>query len=210
MMNRLIQSNSSTDSPLLPSTDAEDKELVERVKKGDERAFETLFLRYSSKLTQYLTFIVGDNDIGCDLAQEAFITAWNKLPNLENNADFKTWLYRIGVNKTRDHFRHVKLIRWIIWPTTNEEEDLLPGLSTEQGFEQRVEEAEIIKMAWNNVSPKYRSCLYLDIFEDMTQHGIAILLDMSERSVRRYIQLGKEQLRASYINAVNEAKHQHK
>ncbi len=67
-----------------------------------------------------------------------------------------------------------------------------------------MEEAEFISKIMAQVSAKYRPCLYLDIFEDMKQQEIADLLSISERTVRRYIFLGKEQLRKAYERFTNQ------
>lgn len=172
-----------------------DEELVARFQAGDVSAFNQLFQRYEQLLCKYLVGLVGD-DCAFDLAQETFIAAYRKLPGMQQVLSFRAWLYQVATNSARDHWRHRKLIRWLPW--IEHKELSADGHIFVAGPEQQVEEAELISKVMNRVSPVYRPCLYLDIFEDMRQQEIADLLGMSKRTVRRYIFLGKEQLRKAY------------
>ncbi len=172
-----------------------DEDLVARFQAGDVSAFNQLFQRYEQPLCKYLVGLVGD-DYAYDLAQDTFIATYRKLPGIQEVLSFRAWLYQVATNLARDHWRHTKLIRWLPWIEHKE-------LSADRhifaaGPEQQVEEAELISKVMNQVSSTYRPCLYLDIFEDMRQQEIADLLGMSKRTVRRYIFLGKEQLRKAY------------
>ncbi|MFM7705206.1 MAG: RNA polymerase sigma factor RpoE [Rubrivivax sp.] len=75
--------------------------LVERVKRGDARAFELLVLKYRRRIERLVSRIVRDPDSVADVAQETFIRAYRALPNFRGESAFYTWLYRIAVNTAR-------------------------------------------------------------------------------------------------------------
>src|SRR5436305_2085303 len=90
-------------------------ELIELARAGDREAFTRLFQRYNQQICTYLGRLVGNADLGRDLAQETFLHAWESLPALRSELSFKSWLYRIATNLARSHLRHEKLIRWLPW-----------------------------------------------------------------------------------------------
>ena len=57
-----------------------DQQLVERVQKGDNRAFDLLVLKYQHKIFGLISRYVRDHDEIKDVAQEAFIKAFRALP----------------------------------------------------------------------------------------------------------------------------------
>lgn len=80
-----------------------DQELVERVQRGDKKAFDTLVLKYQQKIVKLITRYVRDQDEALDVAQEAFIKAYRALPNFRGDSAFYTWLYRIAINTAKNH-----------------------------------------------------------------------------------------------------------
>ncbi|MEB0138582.1 MULTISPECIES: RNA polymerase sigma factor RpoE [unclassified Undibacterium] len=77
--------------------------LVERVQRGDKKAFELLVSKYQRKLMRLVSRLVYDHAEAEDVVQEAFIKAYRALPNFRGDAAFYTWLYRIGINTAKNH-----------------------------------------------------------------------------------------------------------
>ncbi len=80
-----------------------DKQLVERVKRGDKRAFDLLTLKYLHKIISLVGRYLRDKDEVQDVAQEAFIKAYRALPNFRGDSAFYTWLYRIAINTAKNY-----------------------------------------------------------------------------------------------------------
>ncbi|MDR3394218.1 MAG: RNA polymerase sigma factor RpoE [Parasulfuritortus sp.] len=80
-----------------------DRQLVERARQGDKRAFELLVEKYQRRLHRLLSRMVRDAEEVEDIAQETFIKAYRALPNFRGDAAFYTWLYRIGVNTAKNY-----------------------------------------------------------------------------------------------------------
>lgn len=86
--------------PVVPIVDV-DAQLVERVQRGDQRAFEMLVVKYERRIQRLIARMVRDVDLVEDIAQEAFIRAYRALPNFRGESAFYTWLYRIAVNTAK-------------------------------------------------------------------------------------------------------------
>lgn len=81
-------------------TDA-DAPLVERVKRGDMKAFEMLVVKYQRRIERLIGRMVRDVDLVPDIAQETFIRAYRAIPQFRGESAFYTWLYRIAVNTAK-------------------------------------------------------------------------------------------------------------
>ena len=75
--------------------------LVERVKRGDTRAFEMLVVKYQRRVERLIARMIRDPDLVQDVAQESFIRAYRALPQFRGDSAFYTWLYRIAVNTAK-------------------------------------------------------------------------------------------------------------
>ena len=80
-----------------------DQALVERVQRGDKRAFDLLVSKYQRKIFRLLSRLIRDPGEIEDVAQEAFIKAYRALPNFRGESAFYTWLYRIAIYTAKNH-----------------------------------------------------------------------------------------------------------
>ncbi len=85
-----------------------DAPLVERVKRGDQRAFEMLVVKYQRRIERLIGRMVRDTDLVPDIAQETFIRAYRALPQFRAESAFYTWLYRIAVNTAKKALMDLK------------------------------------------------------------------------------------------------------
>jgi RNA polymerase sigma-70 factor (ECF subfamily) len=85
-----------------------DEALVERVKRGDVRAFEMLVVKYQRRIERLIGRMVRDVDLVADIAQETFIRAYRALPQFRAESAFYTWLYRIAVNTAKKALMDMK------------------------------------------------------------------------------------------------------
>jgi RNA polymerase sigma-70 factor (ECF subfamily) len=90
---------------LAPDVDAP---LVERVQRGDQRAFEMLVVKYRRRIERLIARMVRDVDLVEDIAQETFIRAYKALPQFRGDSAFYTWLYRIAVNTAKKSLMQLK------------------------------------------------------------------------------------------------------
>ena len=79
-----------------------DRELVRRVQKGDDRAFDLLFHRYRYRIYALISRYVSNKEDIEDVLQESFAKAFRALHRFRGESEFFTWLYRIAVNSAKN------------------------------------------------------------------------------------------------------------
>ena len=85
-----------------------DRELVEKAKQGDQGAFEQLVLDNQNKVYALALRMVDDREEAADLAQEAFVKAWQGMKSFQGESSFATWIYRLTTNVCIDWLRRQK------------------------------------------------------------------------------------------------------
>lgn len=80
-----------------------DKQLIDRVKKGEKAAYDLLVLKYQQRIVNLVSRFVRNQSDALDVTQEAFIKAYRALPNFRGESAFYTWLYRIAVNTAKNY-----------------------------------------------------------------------------------------------------------
>jgi RNA polymerase sigma-70 factor (ECF subfamily) len=76
----------------------EERRLIERSRRGELAAFDELVRRYERSVYNTAYRLSGSYDDASDIAQEAFVRAWNNLKSFRGDSAFSTWLYRIVTN----------------------------------------------------------------------------------------------------------------
>ncbi len=87
-----------TASAVMTTNTNTDQQLVERVQRGDRRAFDLLVMKYQSKVLALINRYVKDSHEAMDVAQETFIKAYRAMGSFRGDSAFYTWLFRIAVN----------------------------------------------------------------------------------------------------------------
>jgi RNA polymerase sigma-70 factor (ECF subfamily) len=80
---------------------ADDESLVERARSGDEEAFATLVRRYTPMLMRLARMYVPTDALAEDVVQETWVAVLRGLDRFEGRSSFKTWLFRILVNRAK-------------------------------------------------------------------------------------------------------------
>jgi RNA polymerase sigma-70 factor, ECF subfamily len=97
----------STTTQAVPQGEAivDQRELIERAKRGDHDAFAALVDGALRRLDAAARLILRDPDLAQDAVQEGLIRAWRDLPGLRDPDRFDAWLYRLTVNACLDLVR---------------------------------------------------------------------------------------------------------
>jgi RNA polymerase sigma-70 factor (ECF subfamily) len=80
-----------------------DQDLVERVQKGDKRAFDLLVRKYQHKVVGVISRYISDWSECQDVAQETFIRAYRAIQSFRGDSQFYTWVYKIATNTAKNH-----------------------------------------------------------------------------------------------------------
>jgi RNA polymerase sigma-70 factor (ECF subfamily) len=84
-----------------------DEALVARFRAGDDRAFEALVRRYEAPLRKLAFGYLRDRMLAEDVAQESLLVAYQRIGSLGHAEAFRSWLYRIAINRAHDFLRRV-------------------------------------------------------------------------------------------------------
>src|SRR5580693_5675504 len=82
-----------------------DRQLIQQIRQGDSRAWETLIARYEGRLLAYVQRRLRDRAASEDVVQETFVGFLNSLPNFDDNRELQTYLFTIASHKLTDHLR---------------------------------------------------------------------------------------------------------
>jgi len=110
------------------STLATDIELVHSFQQGDNRALETLVLKYKDRIFTAINILVKDKYLAEDMFQEVFIKVIDTLRAGRYNEEgkFLPWALRIAHNMCIDHLRKVKRMPAI---KTSDDTDIFEGIN---------------------------------------------------------------------------------
>ncbi|WP_405563377.1 RNA polymerase sigma factor [Streptomyces phaeochromogenes] len=81
------------------TTAPDDGLLAVRAAEGDEDAFAVLVQRHAAALIRLATSLLGTGAEAEDAVQDAFLSAWRRLPEFQGRSSFGTWMYRIVTNR---------------------------------------------------------------------------------------------------------------
>lgn len=88
-----------------------DRDLVERTKAGDQKAFGELVRRHQPRIHRLAVHMVRDRALAEDIAQEAFLRAYGAIERFDGRSEPYTWIYRIAVNLSLNAIRSRKASR---------------------------------------------------------------------------------------------------
>src|ERR1700741_952691 len=80
-------------------------QFIERLKRGDAAAFESLVRERSSEIYGLLYRLTENPEEARDLTQETFLRAFQSIAHFRGDACLKTWIYRIAINQARNRWR---------------------------------------------------------------------------------------------------------
>ncbi|MFO7447308.1 MAG: sigma-70 family RNA polymerase sigma factor [Ignavibacteriaceae bacterium] len=167
----------------------DDFSLINRFIEGDESAFKTLVYRHKEKVRNIIYLNLNSSEAADDVAQDVFITVYKNLRNFRFESQFTTWLYRITINKCKDHLRKVK-IRSIFSPIKETEEQI--------GYMPDHENSDIAKIVQDAISrlpDKLRIPLMLKDIEGLSYQEIAEAVQCEIGTVKSRIFRAREGLR---------------
>lgn len=175
-------------NPQILSLD-DDFSLIKRFIDGDESVFSLIIRRHKEKVRNIIYLTLNSNNDVDDIAQEVFITVYKNLNQFKFQAQFTTWLYRITINKCKDHIRKMR-IRKVFSP--------IKDVDKEAGYNVPVEEsntAELVQQAIKKLPDKLRVPLLLKDIEGFSYQEIAETVQCEIGTVKSRIFRAREGLK---------------
>jgi RNA polymerase sigma-70 factor, ECF subfamily len=161
-----------------------DQNIIEECRKGNLSNFRKL-IDISSPGAFSLAFrIIGDEEIARDVVQETMVTVWQKLKDVRSPEGFKTWMYRIVVNKCYDHLRKKKRNPELRldehgWAILSEKIGQHPSTALENA-----EISEVITALTAKLSPVQKTVFVLSEIEEMTADEIAAVTRLRKSVIK--------------------------
>ena len=167
--------------PVLARTEAEsDARLVVRVLSGDTSSYAALVGRYQATLHRYARGMVRDPDLASDLVQESFVKAYTRLASCRDPSRFGAWMYRIVVNRCRDHLKRQRR------PALQLEEHTAAAPESD-GPAQRVDRAELrllLDRTLATLPEPQREAFLLRHVEGHSYEDMSAMLDVSVSALK--------------------------
>jgi len=183
-----------------------DIQFIERLKRGDAAAFETLVNERSGEIYGLLYRLTENVEEARDLTQETFLRAFQSIVHFRGESDLRTWIYRIAINQARNRWRwwrrrrreatvsidapeigggHLGLVATLKANTVRDpEQDALLG-----------ERERALKKALSSLKRVYRETVILRDIEGFAYEEIATTLDISVGTVKSRLARGRQELR---------------
>jgi RNA polymerase sigma-70 factor (ECF subfamily) len=173
------------------ASDERDEALVRRALAGDAPAYASLVRRYRRAALARALAIVLDAFDADDVAQEAFVQAYEQLATLRDPARFGAWLLTIV------HRRSLNALRASTRRRTTALSDSLPDHSASAGIDASSDAPSrpALLAALASLSPTQRTVVLLADLEDLPHEKIARAVGCSVTMSRRHLSDGRRRLR---------------
>jgi RNA polymerase sigma-70 factor, ECF subfamily len=181
----------------------DDKRLLERLRGGDEAAFEELVRSHGQRMFAVARRIVATDEDARDVVQDAFLSAFRSLHRFEGGSRLSTWLHRITVNAALMKLRTRRR------KPEESIEPLLPAFSDEGHFverfaswdtpvDQALEKAEtrrVVRGLIDELPDAYRTVLLLRDIEGLSTEETATALSVTPAAVKVRLHRARQALR---------------
>lgn len=169
----------SDDSPRSQATDAR---LVDAARRGETDAFGQLALRYERRVLKVIRRFVADQELAMDLAQDAFLKAFDRLEQFDPSRRFGPWLFRIAVNTTYDYLRKIKRKgRWALFSEAGEDRVPDPEAADPRG---EIDLSHEVRTVLEELPEAYRTVMVLRDLEGFSTSEVAAVTERSEATIR--------------------------
>ena len=172
--------------------------LVRKIKKGDEKALQSLYNLYFQRVVNFSFKLLNDKETACEVAQDVFVKIWDMRQTLDEEKSISGLMFRMTKLRSIDALRkrhagtnlqtlddpsdssHARL-----WEGQHSGEELFIAKEMQQAYEKIIA----------RLPPKRRRIFQMSRDENLTYREIAQKLNISSKTVETQIRLALKQLR---------------
>ena len=193
-------------APVADARPTAEVQFIERLKRGDAAAFETLVNERSGEIYGLLYRLTESGEEARDLTQETFLRAFQSIAHFRGESDLRTWIYRIAINQARN--------RWRWWRRRRREATVsldapeigggrlglaatLKSTTVKDPEEHTLanERDRVLHKALSSLKRVYREAVVLRDIEGFAYEEIATTLEISVGTVKSRLARGRQELR---------------
>jgi len=174
----------------------EEKALFERIKKGDEKAFEILFHKYYGYLCLYAAKIINEDSAAEEIVQDFFVKIWEKREHLFIETSLKNYLFRSVKNLCINYIQHNKTKIRHAQHVLSEVEN---NFSDDYNYPE-IDLSVKIEESINSLPEKRKEIFRMSRQEGLKYHEIAQKLNISIKTVETQMSLAIKTLREKLKN----------
>tara|TARA_B110000263_G_scaffold130192_1_gene113199 strand:- start:67 stop:597 length:531 start_codon:yes stop_codon:yes gene_type:complete len=175
----------------------DDKILIEKFLRGDIKSYNELVHRHQGWVRGMTLNIVKNTQDAEDISQDVFVKVYFGLNYFRFESEFKTWLYRVVINKINNHFRKQKL-RSVF--SAELKEEMSEGADSSTSNENRLFE----------MTPKLprfqRNIVLLRVYQDLSFKMVGGILNITENSAKVSFHKAKANLKIYYRKKYGECR----
>ena len=182
------------------------EDLMVRIAKGDDDAFETLVNRHQTSVLNLIYRFIGDRTQAKDLVQEVFLRVWQGAKSYEPKAKFTTWIYRVTANLCLNELKSARRRRWSPFHRSAEgngnavEETYSNGSPTAEDLLLAKELTRQISETLQSLPANQRMALVLKRYDDLPYEEISRIMDCSVSAVESLLVRAKRTLQEKLEN----------
>ena len=187
--------------PIVDFQALSDAEIMLRVGKGDDSAFDFLVGKFRRAMIGFMYRMTRDSAIAEELAQEVFLRVYRSRASYAADAKFTTWLYRIATNLAVNHARDTRQERMADAVSLDQPDD--DGNVLDVAGRDATAEQDMVKREWlaairqhvMDLPERQRTAVLMHKYQDMDYKQIAEVLKLSESATKSLLFRAYESLR---------------
>lgn len=198
--------------------DTEVKQLLERLRNGDERAFETLVKAHQVRVYNVCLSLLKNEEDAEDIAQEVFVEVLRKIRTFRGDSKLSTWLYRISINKSLEELRRrSRKRRWAqitsLWGESGEDLNVAKDFEHPGVILEHKEKAKILFDCIDALPANQQVAFTLHKVEGLPYGEVAVVMQLTISAVESLLFRARKNLKkslAGYYYAEHETRRNHK
>ena len=163
-------------------------QLLRRARDGDREAIGVLYARFRDRMVSLAFGVLRDRESAEDAAQEILLRAFDKMPVLQSERDFSSWLYRLALNLCLDRKRSLERRVHLL---ERAPETALVAQSPANQIEMRL----AIERALDELSEEERVILMLREWHELSYDEIAAVLQIPVGTVKSRLNAARREFR---------------
>lgn len=178
-----------------------ESELIQQIINGNSDAFRAIVEKYQDSIFRTCMGFVHNKEDAEDLTQEVLVNVYQSLKNFKGQSTLSTWIYRIATNASLNFVRN-KSKRNIFQRIESifgfEKSKEIPQMTSQNDNPEQLlikkESNDRLFIILNSLPEKQRIAFTLSKYDDLSQHDISLVMDITEGAVESLLQRAKVNL----------------